>query len=311
LRDWGFIVKKKATDNPSPYALFLGCTVPVRAVNYETSARNVARRLGVHFTDLPEFSCCGYPIKSVNHYAYLLMAARNLALAEEKGLPLCTLCSACCGSLTEANHQIQEDQELRKRINEDLSQWVGKRYEGGVRVTHFTRVLQEDVGEKRIAAEIQVDLSSLRLAPHYGCHYTKPTAIYGRLEDPENPTSLDRLIDITGAKSIPYEDKLQCCGGGVLAIDEGVALAMAGRKLDHVQARQADAMVLVCPFCNIMYEANQKKIEKTQGKEYKLPILFYPQLLGLGMGMAPEELGLKMNRVRPTELLKKISRRTG
>jgi len=31
-------------------------------------------------------------------------------LAEEKGLPLCTLCSACCGALTEANHEIKEDE---------------------------------------------------------------------------------------------------------------------------------------------------------------------------------------------------------
>ena len=304
-------MKKKLKDKPLDiqYTLFLGCTVPVRAANYELSARRVAERLDIHLADISEFSCCGYPIKSVDHYAYLLMAARNLALAEEKGLPLCTLCSACCGSLTEANHQIREDATLRRRINEDLSRWLGKRYEGGVRVTHFIRVLQEDVGEKRIAAEIQADLSSLHLAPHYGCHYTKPTAIYENAEDPENPTSLDKLIEVSGAKSISYENKLQCCGGGVLAMDEGVSLAMAGSKLDHVRARQADAMVLLCPFCNIMYEANQKKIEKVQGKEYKLPVLFYPQLLGLAMGMEPDELGMKMNRVRPTELLKKINRR--
>ena len=304
-------MKKKPKDKPLDiqYTLFLGCTVPVRAANYELSARRVAERLDIHLADISEFSCCGYPIKSVDHYAYLLMAARNLALAEEKGLPLCTLCSACCGSLTEANHQIREDTTLRRRINEDLSRWLGKRYEGGVRVTHFIRVLQEDVGEKRIAAEIQADLSSLHLAPHYGCHYTKPTAIYENAEDPENPTSLDKLIEVSGAKSISYENKLQCCGGGVLAIDEEVSLAMAGSKLDHVRARQADAMVLLCPFCNIMYEANQKKIEKVQGKEYKLPVLFYPQLLGLAMGMEPDELGMKMNRVRPTELMKKITRR--
>ena len=304
-------MKKKLKDKPLDiqYTLFLGCTVPVRAANYELSARKVAERLDIHLADISDFSCCGYPIKSVDHYAYLLMAARNLALAEEKGLPLCTLCSACCGSLTEANHQIREDAALRRRVNEDLSRWLGKRYEGGVRVTHFIRVLQEDVGEKRIAAEIQADLSSLHLAPHYGCHYTKPTAIYENAEDPENPTSLDKLIEVSGAKSISYENKLQCCGGGVLAIDEGVSLAMAGSKLDHVRARQADAMVLLCPFCNIMYEANQKKIEKVQGKEYKLPVLFYPQLLGLAMGMEPDELGMKMNRVRPTELLKKINRR--
>ena len=304
-------MKKRHKNSPSEvhYTLFLGCTVPVRAANYELSARKVAERLDVQLHDIPEFACCGYPIKSVNHYAYLLMAARNLALAEEKGYPLCTLCSACCGALTEANHEIQEDEKLRNRINEDLSRSIGREYKGGVRVTHYVRVLKEDVGYKKIAKEIQVDLSSLRLAPHYGCHYTKPSTIYARIEDPENPKSLDELIEVSGAKSISYENKLSCCGGGVLAIDEQVALGMAKNKLDRIRASQADGMILICPFCDIMYESNQKKIEKMAGKDYKLPILFYPQLLGLAMGMEPDELGMKMNRVKPNELLKKINRR--
>lgn len=302
-------MKKRSKNSPSSpqYTLFLGCTVPVRAINYEISARRVAKELGVHLSDIPEFSCCGYPLKSINHYAYLLMAARNFALAEKKGLPICTLCSACCGALTEANHKIQEDEALRKRINEDLYQWLGKRYEGEVRVTHFIRILQQEVGIKRIAEKIKTDLSSLHLAPHYGCHYTKPSTLYGRIEDPEHPTSLDELIEASGAKSISYENKLQCCGGGVLAIDEKVALAVAHSKLESIRVHQADAMVLLCPFCNIMYESNQRKIEKVYGTEYKLPILFYPQLLGLAMGIEPDELGIKMNRVKPTELLKKIN----
>ena len=171
-------------------------------------------------------------------------------------------------------------------------------------------MLKEDVGYRRIQEEIQTDLSSLRFAPHYGCHYTKPSTVYGRIENTENPRSLDELIEASGAKSVSYENKLSCCGGGVLAIDEQVALGMAKNKLDHVRAARADAMVLICPFCDIMYESNQKKIEKVAGKEYKMPVLFYTQLLGLAMGMEPDELGMKMNRVRPTELLKKISRRS-
>ena len=120
-------MKKLEDSPPHPhYTLFLGCTVPVRALNYEISARKVAEKLRIQFSDIPDFSCCGYPIKSVNRYAYLLMAGLNLALAEEKGLPLSTLCSACCSALTEANHEIQEDKKLRKQINEDLSQSVGK-----------------------------------------------------------------------------------------------------------------------------------------------------------------------------------------
>jgi heterodisulfide reductase subunit B len=304
-------VKNRTGDSPqnSEYTLFLGCTVPVRALNYEISARKVAEKLGLRLSDVPDFSCCGYPVKSVNRYAYLLMAARNLALAEKKGLPLCTLCSACCGALTEANHEIQEDEKLRKRINEDLFEWLGYRYEGGIRVTHFIRVLDQEVGRKRISEQLQADLSSLRVAPHYGCHYTKPSTIYNRTEDPEDPKSLDELIEATGAQSVQYEDKLQCCGGGVLAFDEQVALAMAHRKLDHLRAQQADAMILLCPFCNIMYEGNQRKIEKAYQTEYKLPILYYPQLLGLALGLEPDELGMKMNRVRTTELVKKINRR--
>ena len=302
---------KRPEGNPplSQYLLYLGCTVPVRALNYEISARKVAQRLGVQLLDIPEFSCCGYPVKSLHHDAYLLMAARNLALAEKKGLPVCTLCSSCCGSLAEANHELQEDEKLRNRINEDLSQWLGMRYEGSVRVTHFTRVLQQEVGSKKISEQILADLSSLRVAPHYGCHYTKPSTIHHRAEDPENPKSLDELIEATGAHSVNYEDKLQCCGGGVLAIDEQVSLAMAQRKLDHVRAQQADAIVLICPFCNVMYESNQRKIEKVFQKEYKLPVLFYPQLLGLALGMAPEELGFNMNRIKPNELLKKVNAR--
>ncbi|OGP62243.1 MAG: hypothetical protein A2169_05575 [Deltaproteobacteria bacterium RBG_13_47_9] len=301
----------KSKDNllPFQYLLYLGCTVPVRALNYELSARKVGEKLGIRFVDIPEFSCCGYPIKSVNRYASLLMAARNLALAEKRGLPLATLCSACCGALTEANHEIRGDRTLRKRINEDLYQSLGRRYEGEGRITHFLRVLQQDVGIERIKEQVQFDLSSLLLAPHYGCHYTKPSALYGKIEDPENPESLDELILATGAEPISYENKLQCCGGGVLAINEQVALAMTRNKLEHVRAQHADAMVLFCPFCSIMYESNQRKIEKVYDTEFKLPVLFYPQLLGLALGMSPDELGFKMNRVKPVELLKKINRR--
>ncbi len=304
-------MKKKPEEKApsSQYILYLGCTVPVRALQYEISARKVAERLGIQLVDVPEFSCCGYPIKSVNHYAYLLMAARNLALAERKGFPVCTLCSSCGGSLAEAALEIEEDENLRKRINEDLSAVLGLKYEGKIPVLHFTRVLQQAAENKRIADQVKVDLSSLRFAPHYGCHYTKPSALFHRADDPENPKSLDQLIEATGAQSIPYEDKLACCGGGVLAMDEQVALSMAQRKLDHVRAQQADAIVLICPFCSIMYESNQRKIEKAFGTEYKLPVLFYPQLLGLAFGLEPDELGLKMNRVKTTELMKKIQRR--
>jgi len=63
-------------------AVFLGCTVPVRNLSYELSAKRVAGELGLELVDIPDFSCCGYPVKSVHHETAYLLAARNLALAE-------------------------------------------------------------------------------------------------------------------------------------------------------------------------------------------------------------------------------------
>ena len=210
------------------YALYLGCTAPVRAMNYELASRNTASRLGIELVDINDFGCCGFPVKSVHHEAALLLSARNLALAEEQGLDICALCSACTGTLAEANYALQ-DEELRERVNEELEATTDRRYNGTIRVRHLARILYEEVGLERIQEAVTVDLSGLRLAAHYGCHYLKPTEAHDGFDDPENPHSLDRLIEALGASSIYYEGLEQCCGGGILGADEKTALALPHR----------------------------------------------------------------------------------
>ena len=292
----------------SKYALYLGCTVPVRALNYEMSARKVAERLGIELVDVDGFSCCGFPAKPLDWKAGLLMAARNLALAEAQGLDIMTLCSACTGTLTEANQRLKEDEELRAWANEQLAD-LGHTYRGTIRVRHLARVLYEEIGLERLRQEVTVSLDGFSFAPHYGCHYLKPSYLYDGFDDPENPQSLSRLIEATGARVARYEDESQCCGGGVLGFDSETALLMTKQKLDHVTSAQADAMVLICPFCSIMYEANQRRVEKLYETEYKLPVLYYPQILGLAMGFSLEEMGIKLNRVKPRRLIKQMKSR--
>ncbi len=284
------------------YALYLGCTAPVRTLNYERAARATAQRLGIELVDVDGLACCGFPLKAVHHDSALLLAARNLALAEAHGLDLCALCSSCTGTLAEANHRLRADPALRERINEMLQATIGRRYEGTIRVRHFARVLYEEVGPDRIRQAVSVDLSGLRLAAHYGCHYLKPMEAHDRFDDPENPHSLDRLIEALGAESIAYEGREQCCGGGILGADEQTALAMPRLKLERVVAAGADAMVIVCPFCDIMYEMQQRRIEKQYNARYNLPVVFYPQLLGLALGLSAEEVGLPLNRVKSRKL---------
>ncbi len=289
------------------YALFLGCTVPVRSLNYELSARRVAESLGIELLDINGFACCGYPVKALDHDTALLLAARNLCVAEERGLNICTLCSACTGTLAEANRALKTHPEAHRKVNQHLKETLGKSYHGAVEVKHFARVLFHDVGLDRIRERVNVDLSSLHLAAHYGCHYLKPSPLYEHIEDPENPHTLDDLIEATGATSLLFEGRDRCCGGGVLGVDEGVALAMAREKLDRVVAAGGDGIVLFCPFCDIMYGSSQRKIEKTFGTHYGVPVLYLPQLLGLAMGISSEELGFRLNRVKPKGLLEKVA----
>jgi len=285
------------------YALYLGCTAPVRTLNYELAARNTAMQFGIELSDINDFGCCGFPVKSVHLDTALLMSARNLALAEEQGKDICSLCSSCTGTLAEANHALQQNDELRHRVNRDLEATTGRRYNGSIQVRHYARVLYEEVGVDRIRERVTVDLSDWRLAAHYGCHYLKPVEAHDCFDDPEDPQSLDGLIEALGACSIDYEGRDQCCGGGILGADEETALALPHLKLERAADAAADALVVVCPFCDIMYEFQQRRIEKLYGARYRLPVLFYPQLLGLAIGLSADEVGLRLNRVKSRKLM--------
>jgi len=289
------------------YALFLGCTIPVRSQNYEMAARQVAKKIGLDLIDIPEFACCGFPIKSSDTETTLAIAARNIMLAKDKKLNICTLCNACTGVMTEANKELTDNKELREKVNEKLKT-IDMEYKPGVQIKHYDRILYEEIGVEKLKQFVTKDLNNFTFAVHYGCHYNKPKEIYEGFDDPENPITFDALIEVTGAKSINYKDKLDCCGGAILGVQEKIALEMAKHKLDNVSAKHVDALVTQCPFCSIMYEDNRRKIEAAFNMDYHdLPVLYYPQVLGLALELDQKELGFRLNKIKPTALLEKVS----
>ncbi len=287
------------------YAFFPGCLAPVMARQFELSARKVAKKLGVELIGIEDFACCGFPIRSVDQETALLLAARDLSLAEDAGLDICTICTGCASTLAEASKELTHNEVLRKKVNKKL-QKIGRVYKGESQVKHFVRVLHEDIGPKKIKNKVKNDLDGLKVASHYGCHYLKPSDVFDKFDNPEFPRTLDDLVSALGAEPVEYEDKTQCCGGVILDVDDNIALAMAQRKLDHIKAVGANAMVLMCPLCGSMYDRNQRVIERRFDAAYNLPVLYYPQILGLALGMNPKELGLAMNRVKTSDLLSKL-----
>ncbi|MFX0117541.1 MAG: CoB--CoM heterodisulfide reductase iron-sulfur subunit B family protein [Candidatus Hodarchaeota archaeon] len=287
------------------YALFLGCTIPWRLPFFELAVRKTIPEFGIEFVDGLPFGCCPDPtgIHSFNKDTWLALAARNLVVAEEENLPILAICNGCFETLAVARHELLHENELKEQVNEHLK-GVDKEFKGTSEVFHLHKVLYEDIGIPRIKEKIANDsLNGLTSGTHYGCHLLRPADIL-KVDDPERPTQLDELVEALGIKSIPYLHKGACCGAGSKTTDPRISLEASAEKLESLTSTGADMMILYCPTCYLQYEVGQLVMRKDLGKNFNLPVMYYPELLGISMGMDPKDLGIDQHRIKPKFLQK-------
>jgi succinate dehydrogenase / fumarate reductase cytochrome b subunit len=55
----------------------------------------------------------------------------------------------------------------------------------------------------------------------------------------------------------------------------------------------------------MMFDTNQRRIEQVLEEKFGIPVLHYPQLLGMAMGLDHKDLAMDQLRVKATELLNK------
>lgn len=292
---------KKEEKKSNKYVLFLGCAIPYREGAYEISARKVLTGLGLELVEMPEFNCCGLPIDPVSHEAMLALAARNLCMAEQKGANIIALCPGCAGTLRKVNKTLKEDKKVREEVNHFLKE-INLEFKGTIEAKHIMQVLAEDVGLDKLKASVKKPLKNLCVAEHSGCHVLRPIKYIG-FDDPENPQILKNLIRATGAKVVDYKNETQCCGASIIGINQDIPMNLTGEKLANMKEAGAQAVITVCPFCHLMFDTNQPRIERIMNKKFELPALHYTQLLGLAMGFSPEELAIKELRVDTTKVL--------
>lgn len=268
------------------------------------SVREVLPRLGVELVDLENVSCCGLPLRSVNAYAFLYLSVRNLAMAEKTGLNnLLVMCNGCHLTLSEAMHFLDHEKKLREKINYLLRE-EELEYKGSIRIWHLIDLLHDMIKEETIRKSVKERLKGVRLASHYGCHTIRPSRIE-RIDDSENPRKMDDLIELLGATSVDYPEKLDCCGALLLWSRRDAALTFTGLKIMALQEHGFDGLVVSCPACHLMFDARQRAAGATVGSKLNLPVLYYSQLLGKAMGIDEEKLGLHLNRSPVDELLVK------
>ncbi|MFX0094414.1 MAG: CoB--CoM heterodisulfide reductase iron-sulfur subunit B family protein [Candidatus Hodarchaeota archaeon] len=271
--------------NGKEFALFLGCTIPLRFPFIESASKKVLNALNIKIKELP-FGCCPDPngVQSFNRETWFSLATRNLCLAEEEELDILTFCNGCYETLKVVNSELQNSEELRKKINKNLAE-VGREYKG---TTHVRHIIQELHNRRRqISNLVTRPLDKYRFAVHYGCHILRPSGIL-QMDDPEHPVILDELVEALKGNSIPYPKKGMCCGAGVYTSDLSTSIKIIREKFIEINKAQANAIVVCCPTCYNMYESGQALIKRDCKEIYGfngtgIPIIYYTELLAFAL----------------------------
>lgn len=277
-----------------------GCSLGSSAREYGDSVKAIAEKIGTRLEEIPDWTCCGATAAhSVNRLLSVSLAARNLSLASQAGHDkILAPCAACFSRLAAARHALEKDGALKDEVASIIERPLDKLPEIVNVLGWLLDVVKEDATQWR-----KKDLSGLKVACYYGCLLVRPPEVVN-FDDPEQPTSMEKIVSATGAEPVSWRSRLRCCGGGFSVSRTGTVLRLIREILEDARTSGADAIVVGCPMCHSNLDLRQRAAV-AQGKP--MPILFLSQLVGLAAGASPEALGLGHHFVDTKPLLDKVS----
>ena len=290
------------------YALYPGCAAQGATPELYQSTRTIIGRLGIEVVELTAAACCGAGVVTeANPDMALALNARTFAQAEALGLDIMTICGTCQGVMSAANRRLKTEAGILDRIN-SLLESEGLAYHGRVQVKHLLWIVVRDIGLARLSAMTSVPMEAFHIAPFYGCYILRPSWELG-FDDPENPQSLEQVIMAVGGKPVAYSGRTKCCGFPIILEKEAIAVAMSGMHMNEAKEQGADFMVTPCPLCHMSLDIYQERAGRAMNREFHLPILHVPQLLGLALGFPAKDLGLSHHVISVDSILATLDRR--
>lgn len=275
------------------YAFFQGCNIPIRIQQYATSTEAVLNKFGIELEVVPDFNCCGYPARNVDEKAYLLPSVRNMAIAEKMGLDILVICNCCFASLQKAKNVLAANSTLKAELNGYLAK-EGLEYRENVTIKHYLTVLYEEVGTEKIKSQLVNRFKDLNISVIHGCHILRPREIT-TFDDSFVPKITEELLQATGVTSLDWRGKLECCGAALAGINNELSQTLLKEKITGAQAVGADYITPICSYCHMQFDTTQKNMGGANPSDKILPVLLYPQLLGLCLGIDEQRLGIEQN----------------
>jgi heterodisulfide reductase subunit B len=289
------------------YAFYPGCSSQkgASASNFLTSIKVMTEKLDIQLNEIPDWNCCGASIGYAEggELPRLVLNARNLALTEQNmpGLDMVSGCPACWLSSRETAERLQEHGSLLAETNEALKE-AGLNLKGHVHARHMTEVLIEDIGYAAMKAPVVKPLEGLKIAGYVGCQTNRPFGIAG--ESFENPMYLDKMIETVGADAVKYDQKVTCCGGALAFSEPEKSQKQIRDIVESAYDSGADMIVTPCQLCQANVEIYQSEINKKQGTKFKMPVVYYTQLMSIAYGGSATDAGLNGQLIKADKLEK-------
>jgi len=283
------------------YAYYSGCSLEGTAVEYDMSMRKVFDALGIVLREPEDWSCCGStPAHTVDHVFAAALAARNLSIIEKMGTKTVTVpCPSCLSAFKRAHIGMTGDESFKNEVNELLDE----PYNGGVNPKSTLQIMYEDIGLDAIAAKVTHALPDLVVAPYYGCILNRPPAI-AQFDDPENPISMDKILEAVGVKVSPFAFKVECCGAAFGVPKRDMVNRLTYKVLNMALDSGANCIAVACPLCQQNLDLRQSQVNETMGTNFNIPVVYFSQIVGLAYGLSPAELGLDKLIVSADSLIK-------
>ncbi len=287
------------------YLYYPGCSLEGTAREYDLSTRAVLSALDVSVTEITDWNCCGATAaESVSQLLSVSLPARVLAIAEamENTDDILVPCSSCYLNLKKVGELTKKEPALLEHINTVL-ETENLTFTNRKQVKHLLEVLSVDITADPIRERVKISLDGFTIAPYYGCQCLRPYPVF---DDPEQPVSMEPLLTAVGATVFDWDMGARCCGASQMATKSDIAVNYVADILRT--AKGADAIVTVCPMCQMNLEAYQKKACSTAGEDLHMSVLYLPQLLGIALGLSTEATGLGFNLSVSQSLRQKMER---
>lgn len=271
-----------------------GCTAHSTGLEYCDSVKAVFDALGVTLKEIDDWNCCGgAAAHSVSHLLGLALPARNIAKAQDTGLPLAIPCPGCFNAVKRAQNALVNDPETGPL----LEKVVGFKYNGALEVKAIHQVL-EDVGLEKIKDRVKRPLNGLRVVSYYGCALVRNPDIV-QMGDYENPTFLDAIVTAMGAEAVDWSYKVDCCGADLAMTHGKIAKNMADTISAMALEAKADCIMTACGLCQINLDMKQ-----TGANGAKIPVMYLTELLGLAMKVGRQKMWWGKHIASPRKMLR-------